>query len=138
MLGILPFATLLVAANTTLATGNCKGADPAIVGVVVQSVSRSGDVNHYTLSGSVMNRGTADQPSNVLQSVDVYQNGQKVGAKGVPPLTVGQVYKFPFTFQRAADAQDGSTRFTFKIHMHQPAEVPGPQDCSVADDELKT
>ena len=129
-------AALILAMDTPVATGKCKGGDPAIVGVVVKSVDHAGGVNVYTLSGSVMNGCSANQPSNVLQSVEIVQNGKKVDTKGIPPLAAGQIYHFTYVFQRSGDASDGSTEFTFKIHMKQPAGVPGPQDCSVDDDSL--
>ena len=135
---MIPFiaAAFLVAANTAVATGSCAGADPALVGANVKGVTNSGNVNHYVVSVSVMNRGNANQPSNVLQSVDIFQNGNKVDTKGIPPLKAGQVYKFDFNFMRSAGAADGTTHFKFAIAMHQPSGAPNAQDCTTGDDTL--
>jgi hypothetical protein len=133
----LDVVVLIAATGTATATGVCTGAAPAIVSVAVANVSRSGGLNTYTLAGTVANRGTAGQASNVLQSVDVFQNGNKINSKGIPPLAVGQVYHFTTTFQRSAAASDGTTDFVFRIHMHQPATVPSSANCSTTGDVLK-
>jgi hypothetical protein len=135
---MIPFiaTALLVAANTAAATGSCTGADPALVGASVKGVTNSGNINHYVVTVSVINRGNANQPSNVLQSVDVFQNGNKVDTKGIPPLKAGQGYKFDFHFMRSAGAPDGTTHFRFAIAMHQPSGAPNAQDCSTSNDTL--
>ena len=135
---MIPFlaGALLVAANTAVATGSCTGADPALVAANVKTVTNTGGVNHYAVAVSVMNRGMANQPSNVLQSVDIFQNGNKVDTKGIPPLKSGQIYKFEFTFMRSADAAEGTTHLKFAIAMHQPSGAPNDQDCATADDTL--
>jgi hypothetical protein len=135
---MIPFlaGALLVASNTAVATGSCTGADPALVAANVKGVTNTGGVNHYVVSISVMNRGMANQPSNVLQSVDIFQNGNKVDTKGIPPLKSGQLYKFDFTFMRSADAADGTTHLRFAIAMHQPSGAPNDQDCNAGNDTL--
>ena len=135
---MIPFisAALLVAANTAVATGSCAGADPALVGANVKGVTNSAAVNHYVVTVSVVNRGNANQPSNVLQSVDIFQNGNKVDTKGIPPLKSGEVYKFDFNFMRSAGAADGTTHFKFAIAMHRPSGAPNAQDCTTGDDTL--
>jgi hypothetical protein len=135
MLGFLAGA-LLVASNTAVATGTCSGADPAISGANVKSVTNVSGVNNYVVGVSVTNRGNAGQPSNVLQSVDVFQNGNKVDTKGIPPLAAGQLYHFNFSFTRSAGAADGTTRLKFAIAMHQPSGAPNSQDCDTGNDSL--
>ncbi len=129
MIGFLASA-LLVGANTAVATGTCSGADPAIVGATVKSVSEVAGVNHYVIGVSVMNHGNAGQPSDVLQSVDVFQNGNKVDTKGIPPLTAGQLYHFNYAFMRSAGAADGTTILKFALDMHKPSGAPNNQDCN--------
>jgi len=41
----------------------------------VQNVTGNGSLSHYTLVGTVTNLGNQRQASNVLQFVDIYQNG---------------------------------------------------------------
>jgi hypothetical protein len=111
----------------------CSGADPAIVSASVKSVTHQGGVNRYHLSATVTNLGSSKQPSNVVQSVDVYQNGIKVDAHGVPPLRRNATYAVTHDYLRATDAGEGTTPFRFVLHVHQPP-VPGPADCNLDND----
>jgi hypothetical protein len=134
MVAVLAFAVfclaLLVPAQPAAA---CAGADPAIVSVAVKGVTTNGDVNVYHLSGTVANVGTQKQASNVLQFVDVYEDGSKVDARGIPPLRPGQRYSFTYDFKRAVAAAAGSTHFRFLLDFRQPSP-PGSQDCSAGND----
>jgi len=95
----------------------CLGGNPAITHVEVQSTHPMGKVNEYTLAASVRNMGTANQPSNTLQFVDIYNGTQKVDSKGVPPLTASGTYHFTYNWKRASDAGAGTTTFVFKMRM---------------------
>jgi hypothetical protein len=77
---------LMLARSPGGAATQCSGADPAIVSAGVKSVTPQGGVNRYHLGATVTNIGSAKQPSNTVQSVDIYQNGVKVDAHGVLPL----------------------------------------------------
>jgi hypothetical protein len=124
---ILPL-TLVVAQNTTGVASSCKGADPAIVSAKVVSSMPRGDMNEIHVAVTVVNNGSMRQASNVLQSVNVYQNATKVGQKGVPPLKPGQAYTFPYVFDRAVDAGTGTTHLRFALTLTQPSPA-GSEDC---------
>jgi subtilase family serine protease len=107
----------------------CSGADPAITSVKVQSVNGSGSLNRYTIVGSVTNLGSQKQASNVLQFVDLYQNGTRLEDRGIPPLAPGQTYTWSYVWGRASDAGPNTTTFHFNLRMTQ-LSPPGSQDCN--------
>ncbi len=118
-----------ITALLALASGaTCPGADPAITKVTTSQVA-GGDVTAYTLIVTVANLGSVRQPSNTLQSVVIYLDGQKKDVKGLPPLGPGQTYSFPYVVHRSADAAPGSTSVRFHIVQIQPAGA-----CSDAND----
>jgi hypothetical protein len=124
---------VLIPASTSFAAAACLGADPAIVSARVQGTNTDGRVNRYSLVIRVMNLGRAKQPSNVLQSVEIYQNDIKLDTKGLPPLRPGQVYSFTYVFQRSVDAGEGTSTLALKLVMRQPSP-PGAQDCNAGND----
>jgi subtilase family serine protease len=126
-------AVLVAGLSANAAAASCAGADPAIVSVKVQNVTNNGSANHYTLVGRVTNLGTAKQSSNVLQFVDIYQNGTRLEDRGVPPLAPGQSYTFSYDWQRASDAGSGTTTMHFSLRMTSPSP-PGSQDCNTGND----
>ena len=83
VLGILALALVPVAVS---AQARCLGGNPAITHVAVQTTHTMGKMNQYTLVGTVMNQGTAAQPSSTLQFVDIYDGAQKVDSRSIPPL----------------------------------------------------
>jgi hypothetical protein len=105
---------LIVAAALTAAS--C--ANPSILSARVQSVTPKGALQHYTISITVENIGNLRQPSNLLQSVDVFQNGSKVGKIGLQPLRPKQKQKVTYSFDRSADAGTGTTHLTFKLNFN--------------------
>jgi subtilase family serine protease len=117
--------------NAVAAT--CAGADPAITSVKVTNTASDGSLNRYTLVGTVTNLGGRKQASNVLQFVDIYQAGDRVTNRGIPPLAPGQSHTFSYVWQRAADAGNGTTTLRFNIRMTQPVP-PGNQDCDLTND----
>jgi subtilase family serine protease len=102
----------------------CRGASPAITNVVTSQTS-DGALTTYRLDVTVANLGRAGQPSNELQSVNIFLDGQKKGEKGIPPLRPGAEYTFPYTVQRSAEANNGTSAVRFRLVQHQgPALCP--------------
>lgn len=98
----------LVLAALTAAPA-CLGADPALISTAVKNVTNNGGLNHYHLSGTVTNVGSLKQASNTLQFVDVFLGrSQKVNSIGIPPLKPGQSYTFGWTYDRSAEAGEGT------------------------------
>jgi hypothetical protein len=114
------FAALLCPLGASAAS--CAGANPAITSVVVKNVSSAGQLNTYHMVGTVTNLGSAGQPSNTLQFVDIYVDGQKHNDRGIPPLAPGQSYTFGFDWSRSSDAGPGSTTVRFRIRMVQGSD----------------
>ena len=104
----------------------CGGANPAITSVAVQNVTTNGGLNVYHLSGTVTNLGSMGQPSNTLQFVDIWQYGQKLDDRGIPPLAPGQSYTFGYDWQRSSEAANGTTTLSFRMRMRQG------EDCNPA------
>jgi hypothetical protein len=131
---LLPIA---LAAPLMAAPASCAGPDPAITGAVVASQSmQPGGLNSYTIAITVQNMGTKGQPSNLLQSVEVMQNGDHVDQKGLQPLRPGQKQTVMYTFTRSHGAAPHTTRFTFTL-AQKGMSIPGPQDCSADNDTFR-
>jgi len=114
----------------------CAGADPALTSVAVKSVAQANGINRYTLLGTVVNKGSQAQASDVLQFVNIYQTpGQKLDAKGIPPLGPAQSYTFSYVMLRASDAGRGTTTLRFQLEMRQPSP-PGAADCDTSNDSF--
>ena len=90
MLASLLLPLTLALAAPLVAAAPCNGANPAIVGAELQSRTTNGNLNHYVVAVHVKNLGTQGQPSNLLQSVEVLQDGDHVDQKGLPPLRPGR------------------------------------------------
>ncbi len=105
------FGLILVAALTSCA-------NPSILSAGVQSVTTDGALKHYAIAITVQNRGNLRQPSNLLQSVVVLQDGQKVNQIGLQPLRPKQSQKVTYRFDRAAEAGDGTTDLTFTLDFN--------------------
>jgi hypothetical protein len=115
---VLALAALLADVNET-----CEQPQLQIASVTSQLTGDVGAVNHYDLRVVVANSGGARQPSDVLQSVSIYQDGSKVGEKGVPPLGARGSYAFDQPFQRSDQANAGTTSFTFRLHPDRNASA---------------
>ena len=122
--------TLAAWAWAAPAGARCSGADPAITKASVVSVTPSGGLNNVKVSVTVTNLGSAKQPSNTLQSVEITQNDTKVGRKGVPPLAAGQAYTFAYVFQRSVEASPGTTPLRLQLVVTQPSNA----DCDASND----
>ncbi len=117
---------LLAQTGTAAVAATCAGANPAVTSVSVKSVTNDGKLNNYHIVGTVTNLGSAGQPSNTLQFVDIRQYGIKLDDKGIPPLAPGQSASFSYTWQRNVEAARGTTMLNFRIRMEQGSDCnPG-------------
>ena len=105
--------TLAALVSPSVASAACHGVDLGIGSVKVANVASNGSVNHYTLVGTVTNTGDQKQPSNALQFVDIFTNGQRVNDRGIPPLAPGQSYTFSYVWPRSTDAGNDTTTIRF-------------------------
>jgi hypothetical protein len=112
-------AFILALVPSTAPAAGCAGANPAITSVVVKNVTSVGLLNTYHMAGTVTNLGSQGQPSNTLQFVDIYIDGQKRNDRGIPPLAPGQSYTFGFDWSRSSGAGPGTTTVHFRIRMVQ-------------------
>ena len=136
MLRMMAVALLLFAQTAAAsASAACAGADPAIVSVAVHRVVPLGALNRYELAGRVVNMGRAAQAGNVLQFVDIYQNGVKINERGIPPLKPGQSYTFSYASERSRQAGNGTTTLWFQLAV--PAGARASQNCNPNNDRVK-
>jgi hypothetical protein len=120
MLGISILAALVVAQAAPAPLPACSGNAVSIESVANNDVQNNGDTERYALRGTVINHGTRRQTPKVLQSVEVYQDGQKINEIGVPPLGPGRSYTFRQSVVRSVIGGEGTTHLTFRLEMHQP------------------
>ena len=114
----------------------CSGADPAIASASVTGTKPQGGLNNISVGIRVVNRGGRAQASDVLQSVQVYQNDVKVDRKGIPPLRPGQSYTATYTFQRSTEANAGTTNLRFHLTVSKPSPADGA-DCDSSNDTYR-
>jgi hypothetical protein len=110
-------AILYAAAVTTSAAWACAGPDPAIAQVRVENVQSNGGQNTYHIVGTVTNEGSAGQPANTVQFVDVYVDNVKKDSLSIPPLHIAQYHTFRYKWSRSADAGKGTTTVRFEMNM---------------------
>ena len=122
---------ILLAYQAPAAAAACTGADPAITSVQPRLTSSGGDVNTYDIAVTVQNLGTMHQASNVLDSVAMYQNGEKVDQHGLQPLGPNRSQTVVFHVQRSTQAESGTTHLHFAVQFTQP-RPPGNQDCNLS------
>jgi hypothetical protein len=115
-------ALVLIAPAAVAPAAACNG--PVVTAVVVKGVQTAGALNHYELSGTVVNDG-ASQASNVLQSVDIFENGEKLDTRSVPPLKAGESFAFTYVADRSSDAGKGTSKIAFQLD-------PLPQGCDAS------
>ena len=117
---------LLAQTGAAAVAASCAGANPAITSVAVKNVTSDGRLNDYHIVGTVTNLGSAGQPNNTLQFVDIWQYGNKLDDKSIPPLAPGQSSSFSYVWQRSAEAPRGSTVLNFRVRMEQGSDCnPG-------------
>jgi hypothetical protein len=112
---------LLPAVSAPAAT--CHGSDPQITSVVVKSVETAGSANRYHLNGTVVNMGATGQPSNLLQSVDIFNAEDKLDTKSIPPLKPGESFTFTYVSVRSSQAGKGTTQLGFQLDPISPCTV---------------
>jgi hypothetical protein len=125
------FALLLLLQPAPAFATSCVGPDPAIVSVAVKGMQSSGGLNHYTLSGKVVNLGSTAQASNTMQFVDIYKGSTKLDSRGIPPLRAGQSYAFEYVTDRSAQAGAQTTSLGFRMDVREPANT-GSQPCNTS------
>ncbi len=117
---------LLAQTGAAALAATCAGANPAITSVAVKNVTSDGRLNDYHIEGTVTNLGSAGQPNNTLQFVEIWQYGNKLDDKGIPPLAPGHSASFSYMWQRSAEAARGTTILNFRIRMEQGSDCnPG-------------
>jgi len=93
-------------------------ANPSIVSTAVQSkTTDSAGLNHYTIGVTVQNLGKARQPSDLLQSIVVEQDGERVDVIGLLPLRQRQTQHVMYSFVRSAESGSGTTSFSFALQF---------------------
>ncbi|HXW52330.1 MAG TPA: hypothetical protein VEJ41_10095 [Candidatus Acidoferrales bacterium] len=93
-------------------------ANPSIMSAHVRSVTPNNGLNHYAIAIKVTNIGDLKQPGNLLQSLVVLQDGEKVGKIGLQPLGAKQSQTVTYGFDRSVDAGAGTTNFTFMLDFN--------------------
>jgi hypothetical protein len=132
----LSIAVLALLATTTPAlAAPCNGVDLAVGTVSVKSVSTSGGLNRYNITGTVSNIGSESQGSDALQSVDIYQGNSKLDSKSIPPLAAGHAFTFSYVSERASDAGTGTTHLRFQLNVTHPSPADS-QVCNMANDSF--
>ena len=121
----------LVALAQASAPAACTGADPAILSATAKSMSSDGQVNRYAVNVRVANLGHMNEPSNFLESVEIWQDGVKLDMRGLPPLRAGQSTSFTYIYQRSADAGAGTSDLTLHLTMRPHS---GNMDCNPNND----
>jgi hypothetical protein len=128
-------ALALLATATPAFASPCNGVDLAVGSVSVKNVSTSGGLNHYNITGSVTNVGSASQGADALQFVDIYQGKDKLDSRSVPPLNASQSYTFSYISTRSTDAGNGTTRLRFQLNVKHPSPADS-QICNMANDSF--
>jgi hypothetical protein len=114
MLRIIVASLVFLATAAPAFASPCNGGNLAVRSVAVKNVTTVGNLNRYEIAGTVTNVGSASEPSNTLQSVDIYQGADKLDSKSIPPLQTGQSYVFSYVYMRSTDAGHGTTPLSFK------------------------
>ena len=85
---------------------------------------------------SVKNLGSSDEPSSLLQSVQVFQDATRVDQKGAPPLRAGGAATVHYRLQRSSEARPGTTHLRFQLVLRNPHGVP-ITNCSTSNDTYR-
>jgi hypothetical protein len=119
MIRALTLGFFVFALTAGQAAAACMGSMPSITHVGVQSTSSSGGLNRYRIVITVENLGSMSQPSNVVQTVDIYdaQAGTKLDARGIPPIGVGGTQHAYYDWMRSSDAAARSSTLLFRLHI---------------------
>jgi type IV secretory pathway VirB2 component (pilin) len=120
-------ALLLIAPPAPASSVTCSGPDPAVVSVVVAGMQSSGGLNSYTLKATVVNLGSAAQPADTLQFVDIYKGNTRKDSRAIPPLAPGHSFTFDYVTTRSTDAGSQTTALGFRMNVRSPRAL---RDCS--------
>jgi hypothetical protein len=135
MLRVIIAALAFLAMSAPVFASPCNGVDLAVRSVSVKSVSTSGNLNRYEITGTVANVGSLSQGADALQSVDIYQENQKLDSKSIPPLKAGQSYQFSYTSMRSTDAGKDTAHLRFQLNVTHPSPADS-QICNMANDSF--
>jgi len=109
---------IAIISSILIAAAAC--ANPSIVSTAMQSVTTDENgLNHYTVGVTVQNLGTVRQPSNLLQSIVVEQDGARVDVIGLLPLRPRQTQHVMYSFVRSSDAGPGTTHLSFSLEFNK-------------------
>jgi hypothetical protein len=67
--------------------------------------------------------GATGQPSNLLQSVDIFNAEDKLDTKSIPPLKPGESFTFTYVSVRSSQAGKGTTQLGFQLDPISPCTV---------------
>ncbi|HTV73921.1 MAG TPA: hypothetical protein VME66_09480 [Candidatus Acidoferrales bacterium] len=114
------FAALLIAQSPLVMAQACPDSTPVIQSATVGGAQDNGNTKTYIVQGTVVNRSSHKQAGNVLQSIEVLQDGQKINEIGIPPLGPGRSYEFHQSVVRSSIAGKGTTHLSFQLREHSP------------------
>jgi len=117
-----------------MTSGACAG--PTITNAVATQAGDNGDLRTYDIAITVTNRGSAGEPSSLLQSVQIFQDATKVDQKGTPPLAAGGATTVHYRFTRSSEAQHNSTHLRFQLALSNPHGTPFT-DCTTANNRYR-
>jgi hypothetical protein len=115
MIRIALLSALVAAGAAVPAVAAQQGGMTAISSAAWKTTNTDGSIANVQVAVTVTNSGSAKEPSNTLQSVEIWQDGTKTGTKGIPPLGPGRSYTFTYTAQRNRQAPVGTTHLVFKL-----------------------
>ncbi|HET9343741.1 MAG TPA: hypothetical protein VFO25_12580 [Candidatus Eremiobacteraceae bacterium] len=110
----------MIALITSILLAAAACANPSIVSTAVQSMTTdSSGLNHYTVGVTIQNVGTVRQPSDLLQSIVVEQDGERVDVIGLLPLRPRQTQHVVYSFVRSSEAGAGTTHLSFALDFNK-------------------
>jgi hypothetical protein len=124
-----------VATSTPVFASPCNGVDLAVGSVSVKHVSTSASLNRYQITGTVTNIGSLSQGMDAMQSIDIYQQNQKLDSKSIPPLKAGESYVFSYVSMRSTDAGTGTSHLRFQLNVKHPSPADS-QICNMVNDSF--
>jgi hypothetical protein len=119
-------AVILALMPTLVVGANDACVAPAIISAVPDRRASDGKLNTFGIQVTVKNNGGKNEPSALLQSVQVFQNGDKVGQIGTRSLAAGAKQTVTYTFTRATGTQRNSTHLRFQLVTANPHNLPIP------------
>jgi hypothetical protein len=109
----------------------CNGPSTSIASVRTYAPSTDvNGVNIYRIGVTIENLGKGNQADNALDSVVMYQQGEKTDEKGLKPLAAGDSQTVFFTYQRSGGPRRGTTNLRFRIAVTQPGTNERRCECA--------